>query len=270
MARVTIPDIQAMHRSGQKIVMMTAYDYETARIVDRAGADMILVGDSGSRYALGSPELSVTVDEMLLLTRSVRRGAERSLVVGDLPFLSYQINHDEAVRNAGRFVKEAGADAVKLEGGEEFAPVVHAIVRAGIPVVGHMGLTPQTAIGVGGYLNPNAGPPEEQVRRDAFALQQAGVCALVFTRVPPALAATLTQELSVPTLAGGGSGDACSGQVCVIHSVFGMSADDIDRPEGAYGPLARTLYDTAQRFIGDVRAGKAVRSQREAVPAAAG
>lgn len=266
MGRVTIPEIQSMKRTGQKIVVMTAYDYESARIVDRAGAEMILVGDSGARYLLGIPELTVTMEEMLLLTRSARRGSEHALVIGDMPFMSYQVNVDEAVRNAGRFLKESGADAVKLEGGEEFAPVVRAIVQAGIPVMGHMGLTPQTAIGVGGYLKA-AGPADEKVRRDARALQEAGAFSVVLTRVPPELAATLTSELTVPTLAGGGSGDACDGQVCVMHSVFGMTADDLDDTGKAYGPLAKALHDTAQRFIADVRSGKPVRSQREVVAA---
>lgn len=264
---LTIPQIQAMKAGGQKIVVMTAYDYETARVVDRAGVEMILVGDSGGRYALGHAEFTdVTMDEMLLLTRSARRGAGRAIVVGDMPFMSYQVSIEEAVRNAGRFVKEAGAHAVKLEGGAEFAPVVQAIVRAGIPVMGHMGLTPQVSMGLGGYLNPDATPPEEQIRQDAFALQAAGVFSIIFTRVPPALAGALTRELRVPTLAGGGAGDDCDGQVCVIHNVFGLTADNLDGSRSAYGPLAQTLFDTATAFVGDVRAGRPVRSQRERTP----
>src|SRR5688572_11294038 len=153
--RVTIQQIQRMKRDGQRIVMMTAYDYELARIVDRAGPEMLLVGDSGARYALGYDQnITVTMDEMVLLTRSVCRARPRALVVADMPFMSYQASVEEAVRNAGRLIKEGGADAVKVEGGEEVAPVVQAIVRAGIPVQGHIGLTPHTAIGVGTYTNP--------------------------------------------------------------------------------------------------------------------
>jgi 3-methyl-2-oxobutanoate hydroxymethyltransferase len=264
--RITIPQLQRLKRDGQKMVVMTAYDYELARIVDRAGVEIVLVGDSGARYALGHADANaVTMDEMVLLARSVRRGVQRALVVGDLPFLSYQVSAEEAVRNAGRLVKEAGVDAVKLEGGAAFAATVQAIVRAGIPVMGHMGLTPQTTIAVGSYLSPDAEVGEEQLRRDAWALQEAGVFSLVFTRVPPALAATLTRELRVPTLGGGGSGDACDGQVCVLHNVFGLSVDRLDAPPSAYGPLARPILDAALSFVADVRAGKPVRSQRESV-----
>jgi 3-methyl-2-oxobutanoate hydroxymethyltransferase len=259
--RMTIPRIQQMKADGHKVVAMTAYDYELARIVDRAGPEMILVGDSGCKYLLGHNDfVEATMDEMVLMTRSVRRGTQRALVIGDLPFMSYQVNVEEAVRNAGRFIKEAGADAVKLEAGEEFAPTIQAIVRAGIPVMGHMGLTPQTAIGLGGYLVENTGLLEEQIRRDAFALQDAGVFSIIFTRVPPPLAAQLTRELKVPTLAGGGSGDECDGQVCVFHHVLGLSVDELEKPAGRYGPLARPVLEAAQAFLEDVRAGKSVRA----------
>jgi 3-methyl-2-oxobutanoate hydroxymethyltransferase len=268
--RVTAASLRRMKEEGRKVVVITAYDYETARIVERAGADAILVGDSGGKYLLGHADFNaVTMDEMVLLTRSARRGASRALVVGDLPFMSYQVNPDDAVRNAGRLLKEANADGVKLEGGAEFAETVRAIVRAGIPVMGHMGLTPQTAIGMGGYL-AGAAPVEEQVRRDALALQDAGVFAVVFTRVPPALAAELTRELRIPTLAGGGAGDDCDGQVCVLHSVFGLSVDQLDAPTSRYGPLARPLYEATRAFVEDVRAGRPVRSEREARPASSG
>lgn len=260
--RITIPQIQRMKADGKKLVVMTAYDYELARIIDRAGPEMILVGDSGGRYCLGYDNFAaVTMEDMILMTRSVRRGTRRALVVGDLPFMSYQVSIEDAVRNAGRLVKEGGADAVKLEGGEAFAPHVHAIVRAGIPVMAHMGLTPQTAIGLGDYLAA-AGPVEERVRRDAFALQEAGAFSIVFTRVPPPLAAALTKELRVPTLSGGGSGDDCDGQVCVMHGVFGLTVDHLDM-EMPYGPLARPVFEAAAAFIADVRAGKPVRSRRE-------
>lgn len=261
MARTTIADIIGLKRDGKRIIAMTAYDYQLARLVERAGADILLVGDSGCRHALGGDDITATMEEMLLLTRSVSRGAERALVVGDMPFLSYQVSHEQAIANAGRFLKEARADAVKLEGGESSAPAVRAIVGAGIPVMGHMGLTPQTALAYGGdFRSSAASVPVEQIRRDAEALVAAGVFCLVLTRVPPDLAATLTKELPVPTLSGGGSGDDCDGQVCVMHNVLGLRVEELDRPRAAYGPLAVPIYEAAKQFCDDVRAGKAVRS----------
>ena len=239
---------------------MTAYDYEMARVLERAGPDILLVGDSGGKYALGEDDIEATMDEMVLMTRSVGRAAKRALVVGDMPFLSYQIDSRQAVANAGRFLKEARADAVKLEGGEPFAATVKAIVAAGIPVMGHMGLTPQTALAYGGnFLSTSASVANDQIRRDAHALVEAGVFALVFTRVPPDLATELTRELAIPTLAGGGSGDGCDGQVCVSHGVLGMRVEELDHPRAAYGPVAVPLYEAAKRFCDDVRAGRPVR-----------
>jgi 3-methyl-2-oxobutanoate hydroxymethyltransferase len=259
--RSTIADIQQLKREGKRIVTMTAYDYAFARLMERAGADILLVGDSGGRYALGGDDIDATMEEMVLMTRSVSRGAERALVVGDMPFLSYQVSTERAIENAGRFLKEARADAVKLEGGEHFAPTVRAIVQAGIPVMGHMGLTPQTALAFGGDFRSGAAAVSiEQIRRDAVALVDAGVFALVFTRVPPDLAAALTKELPVPTLAGGGAGDDCDGQVCVIHNVLGLRVEELDRPRAAYGPLAVPIVEAARKFCEDVRAGKPVRS----------
>lgn len=261
MARTTIADILQLKRDGKKVVTMTAYDYELARIIERAGADILLVGDSGGKYALGIDDIEATMDEMLLLTRSVGRAAKRALVVGDMPFMSYQIDTRQAVANAGRFLKEARADAVKLEGGEAFAPTVKAIVDAGVPVMGHMGLTPQTALSFGGNFHSKAANvTHDQIRRDAHALVDAGAFALVFTRVPPELAAALTAELPVPTLAGGGSGDGCDGQVCVVHNVLGLRVEELDNPRSAYGPLAVAVHDAAKRFCDDVRAGRPVRS----------
>jgi 3-methyl-2-oxobutanoate hydroxymethyltransferase len=254
-----------MKTESQKIVVMTAYDFEMARIVDRSGVEMILVGDSGGRYALGYDSFNpVTLEEMILLTRSVRRGAKHSLVVGDLPFMSYQVSVEDAVRSAGRMLKESDCDAVKLEGGEDYAPHVRAIVRAGIPVMAHMGITPMMSIGRGGYLNQQVTVVDDQLRRDALALQDAGAFSVVLTRVAPALAASLTKELRIPTLAGGGAGDDCDGQVCVMHGVFGLTVEELDEPKAMYGPLARPIFDTAQQFIADVRAGKPVRSRRDA------
>src|SRR5579862_6666998 len=264
MTQVTIPELNRMKRDGQKIVVMTAYDFEMARIIDRAGVEMILVGDSGGRYSLGYDSFNpVTLDEMILLTRSVSRGSAHALVVGDLPFMTYQVSVEDAVRSAGRMIKESGADAIKLEGGEDFAPAVRAIVKAGIPVMAHMGITPMMAIGQGGYLSQDVKPVEDQIRRDALALQDAGAFSIVFTRVPPPLAASLTRELRIPTLAGGGAGDDCDGQVCVMHGVFGLTVEELDNPRSNYGPLAKPVFDSAAQFIADVRAGKPVRSRRD-------
>jgi len=267
MARNTVSDIQTLKSEGKRIVAMTAYDFEMARIVDKAGADIILVGDTGARYALGSDsDVEATMDEMILLSRSVSRASQRAMVVADMPFMSYQVSSEQAISNAGRFLKEAKADTVKLEGGEDFAPTVRTIVKAGIPVMAHIGLTVQTAFAYGGnYNHQDAAVSNEQIRRDALAMQDAGAYAVVFTKVPPDLASALTRELKIPTLAGGGAGDDCDGQVCVIHSALGLSADQIDNPKATYGPLAVMVYETMVRFNADVRAGKAVRSQREKI-----
>jgi 3-methyl-2-oxobutanoate hydroxymethyltransferase len=262
-ARVTIPDLNRLKREGQKIVVMTAYDYEMARIIDRAGVESILVGDSGGRHCLGYESFNpVTLEEMILMTRSVCRGAKNAMVVGDLPFMTYQVTVEDAVRAAGKMMKETDCDAVKLEGGEDYAPHVRAIVKAGIPVMAHMGITPMMAVGQGDYRDMDAGPLEDQIRRDAFALQDAGAYSVVLTRVPPPLAMALTKELAIPTLAGGGAGDDCDGQVCVMHGVFGLRVEELDNPKSLYGPLAKPIFDTAQAFINDVKAGKPVRSRR--------
>jgi 3-methyl-2-oxobutanoate hydroxymethyltransferase len=264
MARVTIPDLQRMKREKKKIVIMTAYDFQMARIIDRAGVDMILVGDSGGGYLLGHEDNnSVTMDEMILMTRSVSRGADRALVIGDMPFMSYQVSTERALCNAGRLIQEGGAQAVKIEVGAEYAPTVEAIVKAGIPVMAHMGLTPQGTIGVGGFRSDELQIVEEQVWRDARALVAAGAFSLLLTRVPPDLAKRITDEVSVPTIAGFGSGDDCDGQIGVTHGVVGFTAEELDRPRAAYGPVARSLFEAVQRFTEDVRAGGPVRSLRD-------
>jgi len=267
MARVTVADLLLLKAQKKKIIAMTAYDYEMAKIVERAGADVILVGDTGARFALGSDDVEATMDEMILLSRSVSRAAKRVMVVGDMPFMSYQISFEQAISNAGRFLKEARADAVKVEGGEDFAPTVRAITKMGIPVVGHVGLTVQTALAYGGnYNDKNAVVTHEQIRRDALSMQEAGCFAVVLTKVPADFAGELTQELKIPTLAGGGAGDDCDGQVCVIHSALGLSASAIDGPGTGYPPLSRTIYETMKRFCDDVREGKPVRTVREKAP----
>jgi len=263
MARVIIPDLDRMKREKKKIVVMTAYDYQMARMIDRAEVDMILVGDSGGRNLLGHEDNnSVTLDEMVLMTRAVSRGTRRAMVIGDMPFMTYQVNKEEAVRNAGRLIQEGGAQAVKLEVGADYAPTVEAIVKAGIPVMAHMGLTPQTTMGTGGYRSGSLEIPEEKVWRDARSLQAAGAFSLLLTRVPPDLAKRITEEVSIPTISGFGSGDDCDGNIGVTHSTVGFSVDALDHPRAAYGPVAVAFFDAVKKFTDDVRSGKPVRSRR--------
>ena len=265
MARVSILDLQRMKRDKQKIVMMTAYDFQMARILDRVGLEMILVGDSGARNLLGYEDVNaVTMDEMIVMIRSVSRGTVNAMVVGDMPFMSYQINRDEAVRNAGRIVAEGAAQAVKVEVGADYAATVEAIVKAGIPVMGHMGLTPMVTIGVGGFHAEGLTVDEEQVWRDARALQDAGVFSLLLTGISADLAKRITQEMRVPTIAGFGAGDDCDGQIGVTHGVVGFNAEELDKPKAAYGPVAASLFDAGRKFAADVRAGKPVRAKRDA------
>src|SRR5438128_5559439 len=264
MARVTILDLQRMKHEKKKIVVMTAYDFQMARIIDRAGVDMILVGDSGGRHLLGHEDSnSVTMDEMVIMTRSVSRGSQRAMVVGDMPFMSYQVSKEEAVRNAGRLIQEAGAQAVKLEVGADYALTVEAVVKAGIPVMGHMGLTPMVTIGAGGFRAEGLQIDEEQVWRDARALQAAGCFSLLPTGVPADVAKRITQEVRVPTIAGFGAGDDCDGQIGVTHGVVGFTLEELDRPKAAYGPVAHSLFEAAEKFSQDVRSGKPVRSKRD-------
>ncbi len=264
MARVNILDLQRMKKDKQKIVMMTAYDFQMARILDRVGPEMILVGDSGANILLGYEDVNaVTMDEMIVMIRSVSRGTRRAMVVGDMPFMSYQISKEQAVRNAGRIIAESAAQAVKVEVGADYAPTVEAIVKAGIPVMGHMGLTPMATIGVGGFQAEGLKIDEEQVWRDALALQDAGVFSLLLTGIGADLAKRITQEMRVPTIAGFGGGDDCDGQVGVTHVVLGLNLEELDKPKAAYGPVVASLFDAAREFSTDVRAGKPVRSKQD-------
>ncbi len=221
-AKTTVLTFAEKHRRGEPITMLTAYDYPTARIVDEAGIDAILVGDSLAMVVLGHPNtLSVTMDEMLHHARAVSRGAQRALLIGDMPFMSYQADSPEAVRNAGRFV-QAGMDAVKLEGGRTYVDTVRAIVRAGIPVQGHVGLTPQSLNALGGWrVQGRTAEGARQILDDALALEDAGCFSVVLEGLPHKLAGHVTERLHIPTI-GIGAGDATSGQVLVIHDVLGL------------------------------------------------
>ncbi|HET7292127.1 MAG TPA: 3-methyl-2-oxobutanoate hydroxymethyltransferase, partial [Vicinamibacteria bacterium] len=220
--KTTVLTLREKHRRGEPITMLTAYDYPTARAVDGAGIDAILVGDSLAMVVLGHPNtLSVTMDEMLHHARAVARGANGALLVGDLPFMSYQADVAEAVRNAGRFL-QAGMDAVKLEGGRPFAETAAAIVRAGVPVMGHVGLTPQSVHALGGFrVQARTATAARGVLDDAVALQDAGCFAIVLESIPYRVAAFVTERLSIPTI-GIGAGAGTSGQVLVIHDLLGL------------------------------------------------
>lgn len=221
--KVTILDLQQKKDEKQPITMVTAYDYPSAMLVDRAGIDIILVGDSLGMVVLGlESTVPVTMDEMLHHCRAVARGAHRPHLVGDMPFMSYQADRAEAVRNAGRFLKDGKMDSIKLEGGRAIAPTVQAIVSAGIPVMGHIGLTPQSASSLGGFrVQGRLAGDARRLLDDAVALQEAGCYAIVFEAVPAAIATAITARLRVPVI-GIGAGGGCDGQVLVYHDLLGL------------------------------------------------
>jgi 3-methyl-2-oxobutanoate hydroxymethyltransferase len=223
MPKTTILDIYKKKAEGRKITMLTAYDFPTAQIVDQAGIDMILVGDSLGNVVQGvANTLPVTMDEMIYHTRMVSRAAASAMVVGDMPFLSYQTHKTEAVRNAGRFLKEAGAEAVKLEGGSQMAEAIRAIVDAGIPVVAHIGLTPQYIHMMGGFkVQGKDEAAREKILADARAIQDAGAFSVVIEAVPASLAKEIHEMLHIPTI-GIGAGPDCDGQVLVLHDILGL------------------------------------------------
>jgi 3-methyl-2-oxobutanoate hydroxymethyltransferase len=257
MEQVTIPELQRMKKEKKRIVMMTAYDFQMSRILDRAGVDIMLVGDSGGRSLLGYEDANrVTMDEMVIMTRSVSRGTKRALVVADMPFMSFQVNKEEAIRNAGRLVREGGAQAVKLEVGEAYFSTVRAVVAAGVPVMAHIGITPMGTIGAGGFRAEGVEISEDQVLKDARAMDEAGAFALFLARVPPALAKAMTERLRIPTISGSASSAECDGQFGFTHAVVGFSAEALDRPPGHYGSVGISLYDAARKFAEDARAGK--------------
>lgn len=225
-ASVTVPGLSQKKPRGEKISAVTAYDYPFARLADRAGVDVVLVGDSVGRVELGLPnELPVTMEIMLHHARAARRGVERALLLADMPFLSYHVSADEAVRNAGRLLQEGGANAVKLEGGQSVAPAVRRIVEAGIPVCGHLGFTPQSVNQIGVRVQGKDEAGAERLRADAQALQEAGAFAVVLELIPRALAAQITHELTIPTI-GIGAGPGCDGQVLVINDLLGLHGDE--------------------------------------------
>jgi 3-methyl-2-oxobutanoate hydroxymethyltransferase len=255
--KVTVPGIVKKKQRGEKITCLTAYDYSFARIVDDAGVDIILVGDSLGCVIQGQPNtLGVTMDEMLYHTRAVARGRKRALLVGDMPFLSYQVCREEAVRNAGRFLQEAGAEAVKLEGGVAQHKTIELLTRAGIPVMGHIGLTPQSVHAFGGYrVQGKETDARSRILEDAHAVEEAGAFAVVLEGMPADLAGEITGQLSIPTI-GIGAGPNCDGQVLVIHDMLGLFDDFTPKFVKRYAELKQTMNDAVKSFVSDVEAGK--------------
>jgi len=252
-----VPDLKDSKRRGEKLVMLTAYDATMARLLERAGVDLILVGDSVGMVVLGYDNtLPVTLEEMLHHTRAVSRGAERALVVADMPFLSYQVNADEAVRNAGRLLKEGGAAAVKLEGGRPVVDLVGRLVDLGIPVMGHLGLLPQSIHQVGGYIRQATTPAEaDALLADTMALEAAGAFAVVLEAVPYTVARTVTAHVGIPTI-GIGAGPDCDGQVLVSHDLLGLFDGFVPPFVRPYANLAETIVTATRTYMADVRAGR--------------
>ena len=253
--RVTTQTLQALKEAGTPIAMLTAYDYTSARLLDRAGVDVLLAGDSASNVMAGyETTLPMTLDHMVYHAQCVVRGAERALVVGDLPFGTFQGNTKEALASAIRMMKEAGVHAVKMEGGEAVASAVKRIVQAGIPVMGHLGLTPQSIYEFGTY-QVRAEDQEEaaQLRRDAKRLEEAGCFALVLEKIPAALGREVTQALTIPVI-GIGAGDGCDGQVLVSHDLLGLTTDFNPRFVRRYARLDETITEAVRRYVEDVRA----------------
>ena len=254
--RLTISDIGRMYADGERIAMLTAYDYPTARILDDAGIPMLLVGDSVGQVMLGyDSTVRVTMAEMLHHTRAVVRGTRHALVVGDMPFLSYA-SVDEAVENAGRFMQDGGAQAVKVEGGIRSARIVEALVKAGIPVMGHIGWTPQSQHGLGGKVRVQ-GKTREAARsllNDAIAIQEAGAFSIVLELVPEQLAAVITSRLRIPTI-GIGAGPGCAGQVLVITDLIGLG-DFTPKHAKRYAEVQEAMAAGAKAWAADVAAGR--------------
>ena len=254
--RVTTTKLKAMKGRGERIAMITAYDYSTARLVDAAGMDAILVGDSLGQVMLGyDSTVPVTMDDMVHHTKAVARGVERALVIGDIPFLSYNVSEEEALRNAGRLMQEAEARAVKLEGAA-VAPTVARMVAAGIPVMGHLGLTPQSINVFGRHrIQGKTREAAARILEDAIKLEEAGVFALVLETVPTPLAALISRKLSVPTI-GIGAGAACDGQIQVLHDVLGYTPGYTPKHARKYAEAAAAFAAAFKMYIADVREGR--------------
>lgn len=253
--KITITTLRAKKERGEKIVTITCYDYPSARLLDEAGADIVFVGDSLGDNVLGyETTLPVTMDEMIHHAKAVRRGVSRALLLVDMPFLSYQVSPEEALRNAGRFMKEAGVEAVKVESGEAAAAeTVSRLVSAGVPVMGHLGLTPQSVHQLGGYrVQGRTAESAERMLSNAKALVDAGVFAIVLEMIPPSLAKQITEAVPVPTI-GIGAGPHCDGQVQVFHDLFGFYPHRKFKHSRRYAEVGQTILDAAKKFVCEVR-----------------
>ncbi len=255
--KVTTRRLGLMKERGQRIACLTAYDQVMARLLDQAGIDLILVGDSVSTVVQGlDTTVTVTMEHMVYHASLVRRGVQRALVVGDLPFMSYQVNSDEALRNAGRMVKEAGVEAVKLEGGESVCETVQRIVAAGIPVMGHLGLMPQSIHKYGTYqVRARDEDEAQELRRDAVRLENAGAFSIVLEKVPGDLAREVSESVSVPVI-GIGAGEGCDGQILVTHDMLGICTRFSPRFVRRYASMADDMVSAFEHYLGDVRSGE--------------
>ncbi|MCJ7604713.1 MAG: 3-methyl-2-oxobutanoate hydroxymethyltransferase [Dehalococcoidales bacterium] len=254
--RVSISKIREMKQKGEKITMLTSYDYTTARIVDEIGIPLILVGDSLGMVVLGyDSTIPVTLEVMLHHTRAVVRGAKNALVVGDMPFMTYHTSVEEAMRNAGRFLQETGCQAVKLEGGVTVEDKIRKIVDCGIPVMGHIGLTPQSINQLGGYKIQGKSPEAaRQLLEDALAVERAGGFAVVLETVPAPLATLISQKLSIPTI-GIGAGAGCDGQVQVINDILGSYTDFVPKHAKQYAQVASVMSNAISEYFNEVKSG---------------
>ena len=254
--RVTVRDIAKMKSIGEKIPVLTAYDYTTAKLADEAGIPVLLVGDSLGMVVLGyDSTIPVTMDDIVHHTKAVARGAKRALIVADLPFMTYQLDPTEALRNSARLLQDGNAHAVKLEGGERVAETVRWIVESGIPVMGHIGLTPQSVNQFGGYRVQGKGKKEaEQLIRDAVALEQAGAFSVVLELVPSPLSRVVAQRLTIPTI-GIGAGPFCDGQVQVVHDILGQYPDFVPNHTRQYAKLAEVMAQAFSSYMVDVADG---------------
>jgi 3-methyl-2-oxobutanoate hydroxymethyltransferase len=253
--KITTKSLQVMKARGETIAALTAYDYTMAQLLDLAGVDVILVGDSVAMVLQGKETtVAVTMEQMLYHAQLVSAGIERALVVGDLPFMSYQVNTDEALRNAGRMVKESSVEAVKLEGGEPICETVRRIVEVGIPVMGHLGLTPQSIHKFGTYQVRATTPDEaEELRRDARALEQAGAFSSVLEKVPAAVATEISRALTIPVI-GIGAGAGCDGQILVTHDMLGLYTRFHPRFVRRYAQIAEEMTSAFKHYVADVKA----------------
>jgi 3-methyl-2-oxobutanoate hydroxymethyltransferase len=255
--QMTIPRISEMKRDGEKVVMVTAYDYPSAQIAEEAGVDVVLVGDTAAMVVLGYDATTpVGMDEMLMMAAAVRRGLEKPLLIGDMPFGSYETSNEDAIRNAQRFVKEAGVDAVKLERGGHSVDRARAIIRSGIPVMGHVGLTPQTASALGGFkAQGRTGEAAAKLAEEALALESIGCFAIVFEAIPSAVTEALVSRLEVPVI-GIGAGPATDGQVLVLHDLLGVYEGHQPKFVKRYAEVRKEMLKGISGYASDVRSGR--------------